>query len=270
MLNTIKRIPGLRMLYHRIDQWHQNAHAHDEGRRLFENYDVLFRALEQKGKGPVYLHTHDGLTLIIRQNLWDARIVREIFCERPYLRHLALPPHPTIIDVGAYIGDFALYAAKYLNARVLAYEPTVENYALLAQNVALNRLTNLITAIPLAVSNRREVTLNVQITESEEVHVSSHLYPNAEVRRIPSVTVADIVNKYHLSTIDLLKLDCEGGEYEILNGIPVPLFQRIGNIVFEYHRINNYKPQLDTTTQLLRSVGFTLQHDDNIVSAFHT
>jgi hypothetical protein len=33
-----------------------------------------------------------------------------------YVRHLTLKPDPIVIDVGCFIGDFALYAVKRLNA----------------------------------------------------------------------------------------------------------------------------------------------------------
>jgi len=41
-------------------------------------------------------------------------------------------------DVGANVGMYALYAAKFRAGRVFAFEPEAQNYALLCENVALN------------------------------------------------------------------------------------------------------------------------------------
>jgi len=41
-----------------------------------------------------------------------------------------------------------------------------------------------------------------------------------------------------VETADLLKIDCEGGEYEILESTPAEVLSRIRNIVFEYRQID--------------------------------
>ena len=74
--------------------------------RVFQNPRVLLAALEHKAADPVVLHTRDGLRLTIRQNLWDARIVQEIFLEEPYTRGLTLPPAPSSLTSAAISGIF--------------------------------------------------------------------------------------------------------------------------------------------------------------------
>jgi FkbM family methyltransferase len=264
--STLKKLPFARHTYEHLRWW---WHDKNEGKRFFENYDLYLQALCRKGDGAVVLHTNDGLNITVRQNIWDARIVREIFFDRPYLRHVTLPPNPIIVDIGGYIGDFSLYAVNYLNAaRVIVYEPTAENFRILQQNIEINGYADRITAVKKAVSNSHEVILNVQIRESEEVHVSAYWYQQAERRRIPSVTLADLFQAHQLDSIDLLKVDCEGGEYDIFPTVPDHLLHRIGNIVFEYHRVDGFKTKLDLVLNRLRSAGYTLQKDRNIVSAY--
>jgi FkbM family methyltransferase len=263
--STLKKIPLARYVYAQVRWWHDR----NEGRRLFKNYDLYLRALNRKGDGPVVLHTHDGLNITIRQNIWDCRIVREIFFDKPYVRHFVLPPNPTIVDIGGYIGDFSIYAVKYLNAgRVIVYEPTVENFEILRQNIENNGYTDRITAVNKAVSDSHEVILNVQIQENEEVHVSAYWYQEAERRRIPSITLLDLFEAHELDSIDLLKVDCEGGEYDIFLAMPDHLFKRIGNIVFEYHRVDGFEMKLNRVLNRLQSSGYALRNDRNIVSAY--
>jgi FkbM family methyltransferase len=239
-----------------------------EAASVFENAGDYSRALYRKDDEPVVLHTHDGLEIAIRQNLWDAEIVREIFFEQPYTRHLRLPPDPVVVDVGGYIGDFALYAVHYLGAgRVVTYEPTHENFAMLEHNVERNDFGDRVTAVREAVGDADEIVLNVEKLDGDEVHVSPYWYPEAERRTLPSVTLADLLDTHGLDTVDLLKVDCEGGEYDIFPATPDDVLDRIENIAFEYHEIDGFEPKLDQVLNRLSSAGFRLKEDGKIVSA---
>jgi FkbM family methyltransferase len=240
----------------------------ENGKRLFDDHDAYFRALHEKRDGTIVLRTQDGLGIVVRQNVCDARIVREIFVDKPYVKHLALPPAPTVIDIGGYIGDFSLYAVKRLGAkRVVVFEPTAENFKVLIRNVELNGYGDRITAVNKAVSDGNEIVLNVQTLGQEEMHVSAYWYKDAERRTLPAVTLADAFTSYGLDEVDLLKVDCEGGEYDLFAAVPDELFSRIGNIVFEYHTIEGYKPRLDELLTKLQRVGYELRIDGDIVSA---
>ena len=43
------------------------------------------------------------------------------------------------------------------------------------------------------------------------------------------------INLYNLDRIDILKIDTEGSEFEILNGIRKEYFSKINYIYFEHH-----------------------------------
>jgi FkbM family methyltransferase len=239
-----------------------------QGPRLFENADEYARALRHKADDEVLLRTHDGLQIAIRRNLWDAEIVREIFFEQPYTRHLNLGPNPVIVDIGSYIGDFALYAVKYLDAaHVVAYEPTRENFAMLTRNVELNGFGDRIAPVRKAVGRSGLVVLSVQRLAANEIHASSHWYREAEQRTLPSVTLVELLDAHRLESVDLLKVDCEGGEYEIFATAPDAVFERIDNIAFEYHAIDGYEPCLVQLMNRLYAAGYTLRTDGKIVSA---
>jgi FkbM family methyltransferase len=260
----LKRFPLARHLHAKVRSWFDER----DGRRLFANPALYVQALTRKGQGTVVLRTHDGLSLSIRQNIWDARIIREMFFERPYVRRFTPPPGSTIVDIGGYIGDFSLYAAKYLRAgRVIVYEPTAENFAILEQNVTNNGYTDRVIAVNKAVAGSNKVLLNVQIQESEEVHASAYWYRGADQRAVPSVTLSELFDAHRLDSVDLLKIDCEGGEYDILEAVPDQLFDRIRAVVFEYHSIEGFEPKLDRILSRLTALGYRLWKDGNIVSA---
>lgn len=62
-------------------------------------------------------------------------------------------PGETMLDVGANVGLYSLYAA-HRGHRVLALEPESQNFALMNENIHLNGLVSRVTAYCLALSNR--------------------------------------------------------------------------------------------------------------------
>jgi FkbM family methyltransferase len=261
----MKKMPFGNHLYRQLKSWRDSAVA----KRLFANHELYIRALAKKGEGTVVLKTHDGLSITIRQNLWDARIIHEMFIDKPYIRHFKLPPNPIIVDVGGYIGDFSIYSAHCLNAKkVIVFEPTSENFEILLRNIKNNGFEDRITAVNKAVSNSSEVVLNVDIQESEEVHVSAYWYQDAESRTVPSVTVAEVLEDYKLDSIDLLKVDCEGGEYDIFPNLTDATYSRINNIVFEHHDVGEHEKQLDRILNRLHSAGYTTKVEASIGYAY--
>jgi FkbM family methyltransferase len=235
---------------------------------FFVNEAEYRQALAQKAPGRTTLQAKDGLRITIRRNLWDARIVREIFFERPYIQDCRIPEHAVIVDIGGYIGDFPLYCAKYCQAsRVIVYEPTLENYNVLCENVRQNGFQGLIEPVNKAVGRPGELVLNVQKLSEDEFHVSAYWYEGCEKRSVPSISVAELYATHKLDHVDLLKIDCEGGEYDILPTNPDPVLACTQNIVFEFHVVDGYEPKLNLARERLRAAGFVLHQDGIIISA---
>lgn len=58
-----------------------------------------------------------------------------------------------LVDVGANVGMYSLWAAKTRGAKVYAFEPEAQNYALLNRNIALNGVGGQVKAYCLALSD---------------------------------------------------------------------------------------------------------------------
>lgn len=58
--------------------------------------------------------------------------------------------------------------------------------------------------------------------------------------------------------MDLLKIDCEGGEYEIIPPTPNECYDRIGSIVYEWHKTPGWEAKLSVAERTLRAAGFTV------------
>jgi FkbM family methyltransferase len=227
---------------------------------LFRNWPTYFQLLRQRGSGRRVLETRDGVKLWARENIWDARIIREIFVQRPYLRGFSsMPDSPVVVDIGGYIGDFALYAAKRMGARrVVVYEPTSENWAMLNDNIDLNSARGQIEAVNRAVGRDGVLTLNVDTT-GLEVHSSAYWYSGSPTREVTSVSLDTVIAEHGLERIDLLKVDCEGGEYDIFAVASDDALARVDRVTLEWHEVGNETDSLCGAMRTrLRNAGFRI------------
>jgi tRNA G46 methylase TrmB len=82
----------------------------------------------------------EGVTFNSRENMAD-ELKRSL---KGYLADYQLRPGDVVVDCGAYIGEFTLYAAEAVGpaGKVIAFEPDPENMKALKANIALNRLKN--------------------------------------------------------------------------------------------------------------------------------
>src|SRR5439155_8031638 len=208
----------------------------------------------------VDLRTVDGLTITIRQNRGDASTLAEIFVDDCYVRDVTLPPNPVVIDVGGFIGDFSLYAVKRLNARrVIVCEPSPRNWALLLKNIANNGYEGRIEPVNKAVTDGRDVMMNIDAPDECQCTVSAYASSEQLLSAVPGISLGQLLRDHAVENVDLLKIDCEGGEFAILESTPAEVFSRIRNIVFEYHQIDGVWAKLESAKQRLRHEGYALQ-----------
>jgi FkbM family methyltransferase len=160
-------------------------------------------------------------------------LYKEIIYKDDYrLRSDPLPRGAVVVDIGANLGMFSLHvAADHGAARVYAFEPFPESYALLKRNAEHNHL-DAIVPIPLAIAGESG-TRELHMQGRHGVH---SLYgTSGEAVRIECITLADAFARWNIQRCDFLKLDCEGAEYEILLSAPADVYARIHRIALEYH-----------------------------------
>ena len=129
-----------------------------------------------------------------------------------------------VIDIGANVADSPLYFAKG-NANVIAFEPVKHLYELGIKNISLNpKLKDKIIFINKAVGGKRgKMNINTKSTEN---------YINSEDSyKIEVITIPDVINMYNFKP-DILKMDCEGCEFEIILNYNLNMFN---DIIFEHH-----------------------------------
>lgn len=140
-----------------------------------------------------------------------------------------------VIDVGANIGVFALYAAtRAPGVRVLAYEPFPGNVKWLRRNVERSGLTN-VEVRERAVGGRTGARV-LHVSDDWIMHsLSGDGAAAPGGLEVECVSFDDLMRGEGVGRCDLLKLDCEGSEYEILEGCAPETLARVRRIVGEYH-----------------------------------
>jgi FkbM family methyltransferase len=140
-----------------------------------------------------------------------------------------------VIDIGAGLGDFAVAAAlRHPGARVLAFEPFPASAALCRRNVLLNRATN-VQVIEAAVgAGSGAIGLDTSSSESVQYSTASGAAGQSALL-VKTQRLAEIFAEHAVERCDLLKLDCEGAEFEILLTLDRAVLDRIDSMSMEYH-----------------------------------
>jgi len=153
---------------------------------------------------------------------------------RRYLR-----PGATFVDIGANEGFFTVQAAKIVgpSGRVLAVEPQGRLQEVIQKNLELNGLRN-VTLLRSAVSDRPgEAELHISpSTNTGSTGLSQSTRYRVPHEAVPVNTLEAILAKAGIQSVDLMKMDIEGFEYEAITGAE-KLFKekRIQALALEMH-----------------------------------
>ena len=136
-----------------------------------------------------------------------------------------------VVDVGAFVGDSAIYFALKGAKRVIAIEPHPGAYAEMLENIRLNNLEGVIVPLNAGLAGKPG---RIRVGGVSEEETGQVYHRPSEVGEVDAITLGEIVEKYGIGEGAVLKMDCEGCEYDvILNDYEhVRLFDEI---LFEYH-----------------------------------
>ena len=220
----------------------------------------------------------NGLTFRLRSATMRGAanfLIKEIFTRRRYYRPgFEIRPGDTVIDIGANMGLFALWAAPQASrGMVLAIEPTSVIECLNA-NVRCNGLTN-VKAVKAGVGRDGA---QLELVTYPGFNIVSHQanwkpaamtrflirclygrYDQTPVRETaPCVSLGKLMDDYGVETANYLKIDCEGGEYEILRNMDDRDWGRIERIAMEFHELEAGQDHRELVSTL-KAKGFQVE-----------
>ena len=160
------------------------------------------------------------------------------------LNHLKIADNDVIIDIGAHVGVVSTYLSKANpNCKIYSFEPTLNTFHCLNKNIIKNEIKNVKIFNMAITSDGRDVIMNMPIGNtggsSFLYEPSSGFYYKNNIKSLAINTVIeDILKTEKTDKIKLLKIDCEGAEYDIIKNIKPELFSKIEHIIGEFHTLN--------------------------------
>lgn len=175
----------------------------------------------------------------------------------------AMPAGSTLLDVGANVGMYTMFAAVIRNTTVYAFEPESQNYALLNANIEANQLSGQVLAYPLALSDGAQLDrLYLQnFVQGGSCHsfaeeVGFDLKPRRAgfVQGAYSVSIDQLVDSGSMPVPDFIKLDVDGIEHRVLRGAAKTLTNpKVKQILVE---LNTHLEEHRSIIEWLQSIGF--------------
>ena len=135
-------------------------------------------------------------------------------------------------DIGANAGFYTLLFSKLAgtNGRVFALEPLPENVDNILKHISLNRIKN-VSVVPIALTDRCGFTF-FNIAQSNSMGSITNIDTQYQ---IPTSSVDDLIVSHGFPIPDIIKMDVEGAESAVLDGMRKVMANKITVIFIALH-----------------------------------
>lgn len=215
--------------------------------------------------------TRSGLTVWCRARSTDVNEAVAILSGFEYpTRFLRVSHGSVIFDLGANIGSFALLVAALnhgIDFRGIAFEPFIPNFNMLTRNLAANGISTFST-VDAAVTG---VDGRVRLASDgapDQVRVADPSETRAEVLA-KSCRLSTYCATNGISSIELLKMDVEGSEYDIVEADLDFIKACIANLLIEYHQVGGTRTEHTLRDRLEPDFAITAVHERSRTGVLH-
>lgn len=187
-------------------------------------YKIIF-PFNRWFKGIQQMRLRNGKSVYVRDvRSMDINIASDVLGNNEYeLEQLRLPDNATVLDLGGNIGTFAMEMHRmFPSARIISYEPHPGNCYMFRINAPFA------TLVQKAVSGK---TGTVHLEDNTN-YVGLRLTDKGGIEA-KAESLDDILKDF--DTVDLLKMDIEGSEFEVLDNTSSASFNKIRTILMEVH-----------------------------------
>ena len=226
-------------------------------RKKFKNwylYPLIYLNIIKHGF--VTFKTNSGLKMKIRVKSTDLMQLTTIWLTKEYeAPSFEIKENDTIIDIGGHIGLFVLFCKQFCHkGKIYCFEPVLDNYRIFLDNVKLNNFKN-VFPFNIAVSKQNG---NIPLYLNDDASGHSIFLKNSNSIQVDSITLQKIFDLNNIKKCNLLKLDCEGSEYEIIDSLPNSYFSMIDKMIIEYHFAEKYPKLLTNLIKKLERTSFSV------------
>jgi FkbM family methyltransferase len=137
-----------------------------------------------------------------------------------------------VIDIGANIADSSIYFAMSGAKKVIALEPFPKNFEIAQKNITLNGFTDKIELLNAGCCGGQSKDM---VLDASANGVGCQTMQSSLGSNIHFYTLRELIDKYNIDSPAVLKLDCEGCEYDIILSNGKTVLDKFSHIQVEYH-----------------------------------
>ena len=208
-----------------------------------------------------------------RTSTSDMILIYEILLQSKYKSEYFFPSklNPKVIfDIGGNIGITVIYLASiFPNAKIYTFEPLPDNFEILKKNI--QKYDN-IEAFNIGLGSKNG-NFKVYLSDDSENFGGVSFYPDPIGNNSDSYISCEVKNinemmeKLNIESIDLIKIDTEGAEYDILMALHEKILRNTSWITGELHGNQDFE-----LLNYLNNLGFSIsmkKQIDNRLFMFH-
>jgi FkbM family methyltransferase len=196
----------------------------------------------------------------VRQvTVWEGGDVSNVWSIFGADEYLVRDTDTTIVDVGANVGLFALYAAQTApRARIYCFEPLPQNFDRLQLQIESAGVRERVTCFQLGLAGESG-TRKLFAPGGGDVATLIATDADGESHDVTVLSLAEALERVGHPQVSMLKLDCEGAEREILTGDgATEALRRVRRVCVEYHPTPACSDPEARIIALLRDGGFSV------------
>lgn len=195
---------------------------------------MLYLILRYQFKSEIIIHKV-RTSIYFRPKTSDIESFKQIFIEEQYnyyYIHKFIKDPKIIIDAGANIGLATLYFANtFINAKIFAIEPEVNNFKILEKNT--KKYPNIKLYNNALWYNKTGVEI-VDMNYGEWGYMTKEIDKDSD-KSIPSFSLNDLLVESKIDIVDILKIDIEGSEIEIFSHGYEDWLPKVKCLIIELH-----------------------------------
>jgi len=205
------------------------------------------------------------------QVLSDLNMIRSVIVEQEYARILPLlPDRPLrVLDIGSNIGSFAVWISKERQVtEIRCFEPDHVSRRLCAFNLEENSCEGGFVLQKAVGGTNRIIRMSVDADQPCAQNIYEVREVGSKTQEVEVVAFSELVGELQ-GDYDLLKLDCEGAEWEIIRNTPPFHFAKFGLIVAELHANPDEETRLTDFRDYMENAGFKTVSNENKVHGLY-
>jgi len=224
---------------------------------LYKNWpELLLNRLNGINSRKVNLR--NGYKIIGSVNSPLTIVMDETFILRRYTpKEMVVKTDDVVVDIGANIGIFSIFAYFNGASKIISYEPDPVSFKDLQKNIKINNI-HTIKPVNLAITNKN-IFVKLYTYKNNGGNSVFNNDKGGKAIKVRSIKLKDVFKQNKISKIDFLKMDCEGSEGLIFKSTDKDVWSKINKLSLEYHD-NSSPVSHDQIIKILETNKFMTKH----------